>query len=185
MKCEELRGVVESGGELRAEAWEHADACPKCREEFAHLRALRAARPEVPAGLRDRVLEAAFPGRRGGFRWQVAAAAAAVALAFVSGVSLGRDVEKRHVAEIQPRVVVKEVVKEVEKPAKPEDRDLFLLALALEQVYKTQVSIKYDGVKVEQISADRSVLDMVPYCPIAQKLEIAAKERPDKVKIRK
>ena len=64
MKCEALREQVESGGELRGEAWEHVETCPRCREDFAHLRALRASLPELPAGLRDRVVEAAFPAKR-------------------------------------------------------------------------------------------------------------------------
>lgn len=185
MRCEELKAAVEGGSELRSEAWEHVDGCGRCREEFAHLRALRSSAPVPPAGLRDRVLEAAFPAPRRRFSWLPATAAAAVALAFGGGVLLGRDAERRNVADVNPVVVERVVVKEVEKPAKPDDRDLFLLGLALEQVYAKQVKVDYNGVTCQQISADPGVLKMVPYCPIAQKLEIALKERPDKVVLRK
>ncbi len=186
MKCDELKERAETGAPLGPDAWEHMESCARCREDFAHLRALRANPPVPPPGLRDRVLEAAFPGSvRRGFRWQTAAAAAAVALAFTGGILLGRDVERKTVADVTPSVIERIVVKEVEKKAQPDDRDLFLLALALEQVYKKKVQVEYDGVKCQQISADESVLQMVPYCPIAQKLEIALKERPDRVKLRK
>lgn len=185
MRCEELAAAVEGGSELRPEAWEHMDSCARCREEFPHLRALRSAAPVPTAGLRDRVLEAAFPAPRRRFGWLPVSAAAAVALAFGGGVLLGRDVERRNVPPVEPVVVEKVVVKEVEKPARPDDRDLFLLGLALEQVYAKQVKVDYNGVTCQQISADPGVLKMVPYCPIAQKLEVALKERPDKVKLRK
>jgi hypothetical protein len=186
MKCDELRERAETGALLGPDAWEHMESCARCREEFAHLRALRTNAPVPPPGLRDRVLEAAFPGSVGrGFRWQTAAAAAAVALAFTGGILLGRDVERKTVASVEPTVVERIVVKEVEKKAQPDDKDLFLLALALERVYKQKVKIDYDGVKCELITADESVLQMVPYCPIAQKLEIALKERPDRVRLRK
>ncbi len=186
MKCEALRERAEAGGILGTDEWDHMESCARCREEFAHLRALRASAPVPPPGLRDRVLEAAFPGStRRVFRWQTAAAAAAVALAFTGGILLGRDVERKTVARVEPTIVEKIVVKEVEKAADKDDRDLFLLGVALEQVYKNQVKVEYVDMKSANITADPAVLKMVPYCPIAQKLEIALKERPDRVKLRK
>ena len=52
-----------------------------------------------------------------------------------------------------------------------------LLGMALEQVYKNQVKVDYVDMKGANITADPAVLKMVPYCPIAQKLEIALKAR--------
>ncbi|MCE9584493.1 MAG: hypothetical protein K8T20_18550 [Planctomycetes bacterium] len=190
MKCDELRGAVDSGQAISVAGWEHVESCPRCREEFAHLRALRGAVPEVPPGLRDRVVEAAFPGRARGPAW-IVAAAAAVALAFAGGIAVGRDTGKTAAAAPETvkiyvdREKIVATVQEIEKPSKADDGDLFLLALALEQVYKKQVSVEYDGISCKAIHADKAVFDMVPYCPIARKLWVAASERPDVVDIRK
>jgi hypothetical protein len=190
MKCDELRNKVDTGAPLDGDAWEHATSCARCREEFAHLRALRAATPEPPAGLRDRVVEAAFPGTtRRGFRWTLVASAAAVALAFAGGISIGREVERGHAVQPEPKTVVVEkiVEREVERPVetkkKADDGDMFLLALALEKVYSTLVCVDYEGVTCAKIHADKEILDYIEYCPVARKLWVAANERPDVVEV--
>lgn len=185
MKCDELRGVVESGGELGGDAWEHMESCPRCREEFAHLRALRASTPELPAGLRDRVVEAAFPAKRGGFRWGVVAAAAAVAIAFAGGISIGRGVERRNTPAVEPVVVEREVVRVEARETPRGDGDLFLLGYALQQVYKKQVKVTYDGMTCTHITADKDVFEMIPYCPIARQLWVTAVQRPDVIEIKR
>ncbi|KAF0245957.1 MAG: hypothetical protein FD180_1100 [Planctomycetota bacterium] len=186
MKCNELRDKVESGAHLDGDAWEHATSCAHCREEFAHMRALRTSAPEPPAGLRYRVLEAAFPGSaRRAFRWQIVAAAAAVALAFVGGISIGRDVERRDVVTAEPgpvvvdKEVLREIVREVQTNRKSDDQDMFVLALALERVYQNQVNCEFEGLVCTKISADKEIFDLIEQCPIARKLWVAANERPD------
>ncbi|MEK7470248.1 MAG: hypothetical protein AAB074_22995 [Planctomycetota bacterium] len=185
MKCDELREKVESGTQLDGDAWKHAASCAHCQDEFAHLRALRSSAPQPPSGLRDRVLEAAFPtGARRGFRWQVVAGAAAVALAFAGGISIGRDVERRSVTPVEPTqaVVSKEVLREIVREVqttRANDQDMFVLALALERKYQNQVDIEFEGLTCTSIQADKEIFDYLEDCPIARKLWIAANERPD------
>ncbi|MBI2920381.1 MAG: hypothetical protein HYY18_04780 [Planctomycetes bacterium] len=178
MRCEELKKRVWGGDAVDGAMKGHVAECPACREEFGFLDALRASRLEAPAGLRDRVLEA-MPAPRRAMRWQVPAVAAAIALALGAGVLVGREVEAKNVAPERARVVVREVVRE----AKADDKDFTVLAIALESIYRGQVDCEYEGVKCRKIHAKKTVMEMVPYCPVAQKLEVMAKERPEQVEI--
>jgi len=176
MRCDELRKRIEEGQPVDGESKAHITGCGRCREEFSFLRALRSSMPEPPAGLRARVLEA-MPLRQPAVRWQVPAAAAAMAMALGLGVLIGRSVEARSVTPVEVQKVV--VVQKVS----PDERDAFVLGVALESIYGGQVSCDYQGMSVKKIHAKKSVMEMVPYCPVAQKLEIMSRERPELVEI--
>lgn len=178
MRCEELKKRVWGGECVDGTMRGHIAECPACRDEFGFLDAVRASKPEVPGGLRARVLES-MPAPRRAMRWQVPAVAAAIAVALGLGVLVGREVEAKNVASESPRIVVREVVRE----KKADDKDFTILAIALEATYGKQVDCDYEGVKCRKIFARKTVMEMVPYCPVAQKLEVMAKERPEQVEI--
>ena len=76
MSCDPYRERLTAGAPLDADTLEHVKMCPSCRDEFAHVLALRTSRPQPSPGLRDRVLAAAVPHRA--MPWRVAAAAAVI-----------------------------------------------------------------------------------------------------------
>jgi hypothetical protein len=112
-----------------------------------------------------------------------------VALAFASGIAVGRGVEREQVppVEIQrvveERVVEKIVVREVEKPVIDEDL-LAVLAIAAESVYgEDKVRIQWGkAVSVKAVSIDHSIHNWEQYCPVARKLRDAAATYTEKVR---
>jgi hypothetical protein len=177
MTCDELRQSATGGAPLDEAARGHLAECGACGEEFAELRALTAARPAAPAGLRDRVLSAAFPARRSS-PWLKAAAMLLIGLAggFVGG----------YVAKAPAAGATVYTDRPVQVEAPPSDDYVANVGIAAERVYGKMVRVEFDPeVHVKNIVVDPYVKSCEKYCPVARQLGSLAAKRPDIVVYKK
>ncbi len=184
MSCDPTRERLNAGAPLDADTLEHVKTCPACRDEFAHVLALRSSRPQPSPALRERVLAAA---PRRAFPWSIAAAAAVI-VALMVGYAAGRataPIETKIVKETVEKTVIKEVpvdrIVEVIKAEPVRQTQLAALAIALSTVYQDSVQCRWQGHSCKTISACKSIAERYPMCPLVREMKALEKTNPELV----
>ncbi len=185
MSCDPYRESLNAGAPLDGDTLEHVKTCPACRDEFAHVLALRSSRPQPPPELRDRVLAVAVPRRV--FPWRAAAAAAIIA-ALMVGYAAGRAAAPIETKIVEIRIPVEKIVEvpverivQVVKPEPIRQTQLAALAIALSTVYQDSVQCRWQGHSCKTISACKTIAQRYPMCPLVRELKTLEKTNPELV----